>query len=110
MLMPSTSVNVTGSGQYDHVPPKKSGWKICSASDSHPPVEPPSSQRAHDSLMTRNLFSISGMSSCMIASPYGPTFTEFTAYESSKYGVGCWKVTARRRGKSSRTHSLYVAL
>ena len=24
----------------------------------------------------------------MIASPYGPTFTEFTAYESSKYGVG----------------------
>ena len=37
----------------------------------------------------------------MIASPYGPTFTEFTAYESSKYGVGCWKVTTTILGKSS---------
>src|SRR5256885_1879070 len=30
------------------------------------------------------------MSSCSSASPYGPLFAEFTAYESSKYGVGCW--------------------
>ena len=37
----------------------------------------------------------------MIASPYGPLLTEFTAYESSKYGVGCWKVTAIIRGKPS---------
>jgi hypothetical protein len=87
--MPSTSEKVTESGQDDHVPPKKSGWKICSASDSHPPVDPPESTRAYGSRITRNRFSTSGMSSCMIASPYGPTFTEFTAYESSKYGVGC---------------------
>src|SRR6185369_11876263 len=102
MLIPSTSVNVTGSGQYDHVPPKKSGWKTWRASDSQPPVDPPSSQRAHGALITRYRFSISGISSCMIASPYGPTLTEFTAYESSKYGVGCWNVTTMTRGKSSR--------
>ena len=34
----------------------------------------------------------------MIASPYGPLFAEFMAYESSKYGVGCWNVTAIMRG------------
>jgi hypothetical protein len=41
----------------------------------------------------------------MIASPYGPMFTVFTAYESSKYGVGCWNVTAIIRGKLSDNHS-----
>ena len=46
-------MNVTGSGQYAHVPPKKSGWKIWSASASHPPVEPPESQRAHGALIAR---------------------------------------------------------
>ena len=35
-----------------------------------------------------DVFSTYGNSSCMIASPYGPTFGEFTAYESSKYGLG----------------------
>ena len=37
----------------------------------------------------------------MMASPYGPLLTEFTAYESSKYGVGCWNVTAIICGKPS---------
>ena len=41
----------------------------------------------------------------MIASPYGPTFGEFTAYESSKYGFGCWKVTRMIRGKRSDIHA-----
>ena len=45
--------------------------------------------RAHGSRMIRYRLSISGISSCMRASPYGPTFTELTAYESSKYGAGC---------------------
>src|SRR5215831_814401 len=36
MLMPSTSMKVTESGQYAHAPPKKSGWKIWSAAVSHP--------------------------------------------------------------------------
>ena len=42
----------------------------------------------------------------MSASPYGPLFAEFTAYESSKYGVGCWKVTAIKRGKLDELHAL----
>src|SRR5215831_17387763 len=104
MFTPSTSENVTGSGHDDHVPPKKSGWKIMSASDSQPPVDPPESHLAHGSLITRYRFSISGINSFMIASPYGPMFTLFTAYESSKYGVGCWNVTAIMRGKFSDNH------
>ena len=69
MSTPSTSVNVTESGHADQVPPKKSGWKIWSASDSHPPVDPPDSTRAYGSRMTRKRFSTSGISSCMMASP-----------------------------------------
>jgi hypothetical protein len=38
------------------------------------------------------------------ASPYGPMFTLFTAYESSKCGVGCWNMTAIMRGKLSSIH------
>src|SRR6058998_3037218 len=105
MLMPSTSMKVTESGQYDHAPPKKSGWKICSAAASHPPVDPPERIRAYGSRMMRNRFSISGISSCMIASPYGPLLAEFTAYESSKYGVGCCQVTAIIRGKPLLSHA-----
>jgi hypothetical protein len=41
-----------------------------------------------------------------MASPYGPLLTELTAYESSKYGVGCWNVIAIIRGKSSLCHAL----
>src|SRR6266436_3628066 len=106
MLMPSTSMNVTESGQYDHAPPKKSGWKICSAAASHPPVDPPDRMRAYGSRITRKRLSNSGTSSCIMASPYGPLFTEFTAYESSKYGVGCWNVTAIVRGKPSPSHAV----
>src|SRR6267142_5632759 len=105
MSTPSTSMNVTESGQYDHAPPKKSGWKICSAAASHPPVDPPDRIRAYGSRMTRKRCSISGKSSCIIASPYGPLLTEFTAYESSKYGVGCCQVTAIIRGKASLSHA-----
>ncbi len=72
-------MNVTESGQYAQAPPKKSGWKICSAAASQPPVDPPDRMRAYGSRMTRKRFSTSGISSCMIASPYGPLFTEFTA-------------------------------
>src|SRR5262249_4263376 len=97
--------NVTESGQYDHVPPKKSGCSSCSASDSHPPVDPPDSTRAYGSRITRKRFSTSRRSSCMIASPYGPTFGEFTAYGSSKYGFGCWNVTRIMRGNPSLIHA-----
>src|SRR6516225_3680110 len=110
MLIPSTSMNVTESGQYDQAPPKKSGWKIWSAALSHPPVEPPERIRAYGSRITRKRFSISGISSCMMASPYGPLFTEFTAYESSKYGVGCWNVTAIMRGKPSLSQAFEKSL
>ena len=41
ILIPSTSLNVTGSGQYAHVPPKKSGCQTWRASASQPPVDPP---------------------------------------------------------------------
>jgi len=51
---------------------------ICLASEIQPPVEPPVSSRAHGWPMTRNCFSTAGMSSCMIASPNGPLFAEFT--------------------------------
>src|SRR5262249_41327755 len=105
MFTPSTSMKVTESGQYDHAPPKNSGWKICSAAASQPPVDPPDRIRAYGSRMIRKRFSISGTSSCMIASPYGPLFTELTAYESSKYGVGCCQVTAIIRGKLSLSHA-----
>src|SRR5215510_10007254 len=110
MFTPSTSMNVTESGQYDQAPPKKSGWKICSAAASHPPVDPPDRIRAYGSLITRKRFSNSGISSCMIASPNGPLLTEFTAYESSKYGVGCWNVTAIIRGKASPSHAFEKSL
>src|SRR5262249_52395308 len=106
MFTPSTSMNVTESGQYDQAPPKNSGWKICSAAASHPPVDPPDRIRAYGSRMMRKRFSISGTSSCMSASPYGPLLTEFTAYESSKYGVGCCQVTAIIRGNPSLSHAL----
>src|SRR5215831_2887912 len=110
MLTPSTSMKVTESGQYDHAPPKNSGWKICSAAASQPPVDPPERMRAYGSRITRKRFSISGMSSCMIASPYGPLLAEFTAYETSKYGVGCWNVTAIMRGKLSLSHAFEKSL
>ena len=54
----------------------------------------------------RNVFSSVGISSVMIASPYGPAFAEFTQYELSKYGVGCSIVTRTARGKSSDVHAL----
>src|SRR5437773_10883574 len=47
-----------------------------------------------------------GINSSMIASPYGPLFAEFTAYESSKYGVARWKVTAISRGKLAELQAL----
>ena len=50
MGKPSTSSNATGSGQYDHVAPNSSGYKTICASDSHPPVEPPESQRRRGAL------------------------------------------------------------
>src|SRR5215211_6405659 len=106
MLMPSTSVNVTESGHDAQAPPKKSGWSSCSASASQPPVDPPDTTRAYDSRIVRNRFSTSGSSSCMMASPYGPTLGELTAYESSKYGFGCWKVTRSIRGNASLIHAL----
>ena len=45
---------------------------------------PPSSVRARGSPMARNAFSTCGISSRVMASPYGPLFTELTTYESSK--------------------------
>ena len=40
-------------------------------------------KRAQPWPMPRNVFSMYGISSYVIASPYGPRFAEFTAYESS---------------------------
>ncbi len=63
------------------------------AAASQPPVDRPESTRPHGSLTIRNSFSRYGMSSWVIASPYGPTFSVFTEYEVSKYGLASRIVT-----------------
>src|SRR5580698_11663894 len=95
-----------GSGYIVHVPPKNLGCCTMSASDSHPPVDPPVNMRAYGFLMIRNFDSTAGISSFMIASPYGPLFAELTAYESSKNGVGCRKDTTIIPGMAFDTQDL----
>ena len=57
----------------------------------------PSSRRTrrarHPAPSPRKRFSIAGTSSVQIASPYGPSVAELTAYESSKSGTG-WLIVA----------------
>src|SRR5881628_3124001 len=95
-----------GSGQSAHAPLYSSGYITCTPNASQPPVDPPVITRAHGWPMPRNVFSMYGIRSRVIASPYGPLFAEFTAYESSKYGVGCWMRTWIMRGNFAPFQSL----
>src|SRR3954447_20895621 len=95
-----------GSGHSAQAPLYASGYMTCTPSASHPPVDPPVVTRAQPAPIPRNCFSIIGIRSSVIASPYGPLFAEFTAYESSKYGVGCWTRTWIMRGNAAPFQSL----
>src|SRR6185436_6531388 len=88
-----------GTGQRAHAPLYASGYITWTPSASQPPVDPPTSARAQPWPMPRKRCSMEGIRSRVIASPYGPLFAELTAYESSKYGVGCWTSTWIMRGK-----------
>src|SRR4029077_678738 len=95
-----------GSGQSAQAPLYASGYFTWTPNASQPPVEPPVVTRAQPAPIPRNCFSIIGIRSSVIASPYGPLFAEFTAYASSKYGVGCWTRTWIMRGTFGLFQSL----
>ena len=110
------AVNVDGPDMHGSRPDRdimpmrrcsRRGYSTCTPSVSHPPVEPPVPSPEPNSRRCLEIaFRYRESARSVIASPYGPLFAELTAYESSKYGVGCSMRTSIIRGKCGPFQSL----